>query len=119
MIHAGELREIIKIQRPERVSNGSGGFETVYVDIIPKTYAKVTEVQASADLIASQENINTLVEFMIRYRPENIKIADVIEWRGHIFKVAQSMKVDPLRTTITITAFNTIEESNRTRETTT
>lgn len=118
-LNAGELREIIKIQRPVRVSNGSGGYETTYEDVIAKTYASVKEVAPSADVIASQQDLKTLVEFKLRYRPTNIKIGYRIIWRDFIFTVASSMKVDPLRTAITITAVSEIEESNRTNEATT
>lgn len=122
MIPAGVLRELIKIQRPERVliPDSGGAYETVYNDILPKTYAKVTEVSPSNEIIASQQNLKELVEFIIRYRQDiNIQIGDRIIWREFNFTVASSMKVDPLRTRITITAVSEIEESNRTHEGTT
>lgn len=118
-LNAGELREIISIQRPERVSNGTGGYATTYQDLIPRTYASVIEVTPSADVIASQENLKTLVQIKMRYRPTIIKIGDLIKWRGFNFVVASSMKVDALRTTITITAASEMESTKRTSETTT
>lgn len=119
VLHSGKLREQIAIKKPERTPNGSGGFTTEYVDVIPMTYAKVTEITPSADVIASQQDLKTLVEFKMRYRPTDIKIGYRIIWREFIFTVASSMKVDPLRTTITITAVSEMETSNRTHETTT
>lgn len=112
ILSAGELREIIKIQRPQRTPNGSGGWETTYVDVIAKTYAKVTQKQASADVIASQENVNALVEFQLRHRPENILNGDRIVWRDFNFTVNRIV-VDPLRTSITITANSEIETTER------
>lgn len=118
-LRAGELREIIKVQRPERVSNGSGGYETTYTDVIAKTYASVKEIVPSADVIASQQNLKTLVSIKMRYRPTSLKIGDRIVWRDFNFTLASSMKVDALRTTIEITAVSEMEETNRTNEATT
>lgn len=117
-LSAGSLREKIQIQIPVRTPNGSGGYETTYEDFL-NTYAAVTEINPSADVIASQQDLKTLVQFKIRYRPENIKIGYRIIWRDFIFTVASSMKVDHLRTTITITAASEIETSERTHEATT
>lgn len=119
MIPSGTLREIIKIQHPERVliPDTGGDYDTEYVDLLPKTYAKVIEISPSNEIIASQQNLKELVEFIIRYRQDvNIQIGDRIVWREFNFTVASSMKVDPLRTRITITAVSEIEESNRTNE---
>lgn len=116
-LHAGELRELITIKRPERIQNNTGGFVTEYQTLIERTYSSVKEVTASADVIASQENIKTLVQMKMRYRPTIIKIGDLIEWRGFNFIVASSMKVDPLRTTITITAVSEMETTKRSSET--
>lgn len=116
-LNAGELRELITIKRPERTQNDTGGIETTYKTLIAQTYASVKELTASADVIASQENLKTLVEIKMRYRPTNIKIGDLIEWRGFNFVVAKSMKVDYLRTTITITAVSEMETTKRTSET--
>lgn len=110
---AGELRELITVQKPTRVQNPSGGYSTEYTDILKGTYAKVTEVSASSEIIASQEDITSLVEFVIRYRPTEIKIGYRILWRDFIFTVAKQMKVDFLRTAITITAKSEIETTLR------
>jgi len=113
MISAGELKDKIVIERPENVSNGSGGFETVYTPIL-NTFARVREKQPSTDLIASQQNIYNVVEFLMRYRPQTfIKIGDRVTWRGFTFTVANSMIVDALRTSITILATAEMETSER------
>lgn len=80
---------------------------------ILKTYASVEEVTPSADVIASQEDTNSIVRFVIRYRPDiNLKTGDRIYWRGFSFQF-NNFKVNPLRTQITITAIAEIEETAR------
>lgn len=116
-LHAGELRERITIKRPVREQNETGGTKTTY-DVIVRTYASVTEVVPSSEVIASQENLKTLVRIKIRFRPTHIKIGDIIEWRGFTYKVASSMKVDTLRTTIEITAVSQMETTKRSSEAT-
>lgn len=112
MIRAGELRDKIIIQRPIRVSNGSGGYDTTYETII-ETFAKVIERNPRNEFEGGQMDLKTLVEFVIRYRPDNINIGDRIVWRGFNFTVANSMKVDPLRRYITITTVSEMETSER------
>lgn len=113
MIPAGELREIIKVQRPTRVSNGSGGFTTTYADLLAKTYAKVVEERSNPQLIANQEDIVNYVHFAIRYRPDiPIKNADRLVWRGFNF-IINNIKVDPLRTQIDIYVNSEMETSER------
>jgi|SRR5690554_4682422 len=112
VLNAGELRELVTIKKPERTQNQSGGYSTKYVDVI-ETYAKVTEIQPSADVIVSQENTNNLVEIIIRYRPDhNLKIGYKIEWRDFTFTLNR-FKVDPARVGITITATSEIEQTER------
>lgn len=119
MISAGKLREIIKIQRPERVSNGSGGFDTVYNDLISRTYAQVVEQRSNPELVANQENIVNYVRFRIRYRPViYIKNGDRLVWRGFNFTVNNS-KVDPMRTQIEIFVNSEMETTQRASEQTT
>lgn len=112
MIASGLLREKITFQEALRISNGSGGFETTYIDVI-STFAKVEEVRSNPDLIASQENVKQLVKFIIRYRPViNIENGFRAVWRGFNFSV-NNIKVDHLRTTIEILAFSEMETSIR------
>ena len=112
MIRAGELREKIQIQRPVRVANDSGGFDTVYETIL-NTFAMVVEDRSNPNLVASQENIYNYVHFKIRYRPEIfLKIADKIDWRGNNF-IVNNIKVDYLRTQIDIYVNSDIESSQR------
>src|SRR5699024_7085189 len=112
VLEAGELREWITIQKPQRTPNGSGGYETVYVDVLT-TYAKAEEKSADANIIASQENIDNLVEFTLRYRSDvYIKNGYRLVWRNNNFKVNR-FKVDRLRTTITITVKSEIETTER------
>jgi len=113
MIPAGELREIIKVQRPARVSNGSGGFTTTYDDLLQRTHAKVVEERSNPQLIANQEDIVNYVHFAIRYRPDiPIKNADRLVWRGFNF-IINNIKVDPLRTQIDIYVNSEMETSER------
>lgn len=112
MIRAGELRDKIIIQRPVRVSNGSGGFDITY-DTIIESFAKVVERNPQNEMEGGQYDLKTLVEFVIRYRPDAIEIGDRVIWRGFNFTVANSMKVDPLRRYITITTVSEMETSER------
>lgn len=116
MIRAGELREKLKIQRPSRVANGSGGYITTYSDLI-NTYAMVVEKRSSGDLIGSQENITNSVQFRIRFRPVlNIQIGDRLVWRDYNFTI-NNILVDPLRTSIDIFVNAQMESSRRVTET--
>ena len=113
MINAGDLREIIKIQEPQRVSNGSGGYTTTYIDVIPKTYAMVVEERSNPKEIANQENINNYIHFKIRYRPiDFIKLGYRIVWRGFNFTI-NNIKIDVMRTEIDIFVNSEIETSAR------
>lgn len=112
VLNAGRLRELVLIKKPERISNQSGGYSTEYVEVM-RTFASVREVQPSADIIASQENVISLTEFIIRYRPDhNLEIGYRIEWRDFNFTLNR-FKVDPARTVIIITANSEIEETKR------
>lgn len=112
VLNAGKLRESVTIKKPERTLNQSGGYTTEYVQVM-KTFASVREIQPSADVIASQENVISLTEFIIRYRPDhNLKNGYRIEWRGFNFTLNR-FKVDPARTAIIITANSEIEETKR------
>lgn len=113
MIAAGDLRDIIKIQEPVRVSDGSGGYDTTYVDVISKTYAKVVEDRSSSQVVADQDNINNSVHFKIRYRPVLfLKIGNRLIWRNFIFTI-NNIKIDYLRTEIDIFVNSDMETSER------
>lgn len=112
MISAGSLREKLLIERPVRVANGSGGFDTTYEEVL-NTFAMVVEERSNPELMANQENIINYVHFRIRYRPVIfIKIGDRLVWRGFNFTVNNS-KVDPLRTQIDIYVNSEMETSQR------
>lgn len=112
VLHSGKLRERIAIKKPVRTRNPSGGYQTTYATVLT-TYAEVVEKTASADLIASQENVNNLVEFNIRHREDvDLKNGYRIEWRGFVFTLNR-FKVDMLRTKITIIANSEIETTSR------
>lgn len=112
MLRAGELRERLKVQRPTRTANGSGGMATTYTDILC-TNAMVVEERSNPDLIANQENIINYVHFKIRFRPKVfLKIGDRLVWRGFNFTV-NNIKVDPLRTSIDIYVNSEMETSER------
>lgn len=82
-----KLKEKIAIKRPANTPNGSGGFETTLSTVV-STYAKVRHLSVSNDVIAQQSNLVEAYEFTIRYRQDiEIKIADVIEWRGRTFEI--------------------------------
>lgn len=109
---AGELREKIIVQRPVRVQDDTGGFDTTYTTLL-NTFAKVVEERSNPDLVANQENISNYVHFKIRYRPTvPLKIADRLVWRGFNFTV-NNIKVDPLRTSIDIYVNQQMETSER------
>lgn len=117
MISAGELREKLVFSSPVRVSNGSGGFTTMYVEYL-STFASVVEERSNPQLIANQENIVNYVHFKIRYRPDfPVKNADRMTWRGFNFTV-NNIKVDPLRTQIDIYCNSEMETSSRNEDTT-
>ena len=112
MVSAGRLREKIKFMRPIDVSNGSGGFDTTWEDVL-NTFAAVEEVSSNPYLIANQENIDNLVRITIRYRP-GIPIQNGYRavWRGFNF-IVNNIKVDPLRTKIEILVHSEMETSMR------
>lgn len=87
MIRSGSLKEKISIKKPERQSDGAGGFDTVFVEVL-STYAGVKELAVSNDLIAQQANINGVLEFKIRYRQDVIiKGGYKLDWRGRRFEI--------------------------------
>ena len=87
IVHAGQLSETIKISRPTRDPNGSGGGDFIYTEILT-TYAGVEENEPNNDLIAQQADIIQVFKFKIRYRQDvKIKIADIIEWRGRKLEI--------------------------------
>jgi len=111
-LKAGSLREKIIFKRPVRASNGSGGYDTSYNEIL-STYASVEEISSDPSLIASQENISQVVKIYIRYRPIiNVKNGDVVFWRDFEF-VVNNIKVDIFRTYIEFTLTTIIDNSNR------
>lgn len=113
MITAGSLREIIKIQKPVRVQNDTGGVSTSYEDVITRTYAEVKEDRSNSPLIAGQENIINSIKFKIRYRPvEYLKIGYRIVWRDFNYTI-RNIKVGRLRTYIEITSNADMETSER------
>lgn len=112
MLTAGSLREKIIIERQQSVQQPDGGMETVWATL-HETFASVAEKRPSVDVIAQQQNIQTLIEIKIRYNPEvNIQAGDRIEWRGFYF-MSMAPKVDPLRREILFTAYSEMEETER------
>lgn len=111
-IASGRLREKIKFQKPTKVSNGSGGFDTTWADVL-NTFAAVEEVSSNPYLIAQQENIDQLVRITIRYRPiVPLQNGYRAVWRGFNF-IVNNIKVDPLRTKIEILVHSEMETSMR------
>lgn len=112
VLRAGRLRELITIKKPVRTRNDSGGYQTTYVTVL-ETFAEVVEKSVSADLIASQENVDALIEFNIRHREDvDLNNGYHIYWRGFKF-ILNRFKVDMLRTKITIIANSDIETTSR------
>lgn len=112
MVSAGRLREKITFQEPTKVSNGSGGFDDTWADVLD-TFAAVEEVSSNPYLIANQENIDQLVKITIRYRPViPIENGYRVVWRGFNF-IVNNIKVDPLRTKIEILVHSEMETSMR------
>lgn len=104
MIRAGQLKEKAVVQRPQRVSNGSGGWVTEYVDVINPMYCSVTQLQPSADVIASQTNLIQPFLFVTRYRTDIVfEIGDRLVWRDRNFTLL-GFKWDAGRTELVITA---------------
>lgn len=115
MIKAGELREKIQIMDSQRVANNSGGGTFTDLPLLD-TFARVREIESDLSLVASQDNIRQLVEFMIRFRTDlEIVNGQTILWRGFKYKV-HSLKVDALRTEIKIVAFQVMDSSKRTSQ---
>ena len=112
MVRAGRLREKITFQKPVKVSNGSGGFDDTWTDVLD-TFAAVEEVRSNPYLIGGQENIDQLVKITIRYRPViPIENGYRAVWRGFNF-IVNNIKVDPLRTKIEILVHSEMETSMR------
>lgn len=109
---AGQLREKILIERPERTSIGGGGFDTTYQTIL-NTFAAVNEERSNGQLVANQDNIINYVHFKIRYRPDVfLSIGDRLTWRGFTY-IVNNIKVNYLRTQIDIYCNAEMETSSR------
>lgn len=101
---AGRLREIAVVQRPTRVSNGSGGWTTTYADVLNPMHCNVTQERVSTDMIASQQNMIQPFTFEARYRTDVVfEIGDRIVWRGRNFSLI-GFRWDINRTKLIITA---------------
>lgn len=112
MLTAGTLRELVTIKRPTgQVPLPDGGFETIYTTIL-ETFASVKQEMPGADVIAQQENLSGVMIVKIRYRPTEIKVGDIIEWRGFALTAMQP-QVDFLRRWITIRSLSAIETTER------
>lgn len=109
---AGELREKILIERPERTPIGGGDFDTTYQTIL-NTFAAVNEERSNGQLIANQESIINYVHFKIRYRPDIfLNITDRLTWRGFTY-IINNIKVSYTRTQIDIYCNAEMETSSR------
>lgn len=87
MLGAGKLKEQIAISTPTSVSDGAGGFETTFTPILT-TYAEVTPVSVSNDLIAQGADIIDAYNVKIRYRQDVfIKKGDRLIWRGRVCEI--------------------------------
>lgn len=102
-IAAGQLRELLEIERKSTVVQPDGSEVVTWVPIL-NTYARMTMSSGGIDVIAAQDNISQVFQFQIRYRTDVvIRIDDRLNWRGRNFKI-HKIDFDVLRTWITITA---------------
>ena len=82
MLGIGRHTEQLIFSAPERVSNGSGGFETVWTPYLT-TQAQYIHKRVSNDLVAQGLNLVEAFEVKIRRRPDvTISIGHKAEWRG-------------------------------------
>ena len=84
--------------------DGAGG--QIYTDVViwEPQGAKVEQVSINNEIIASQENINTVIKVTCRYNPEiDILAGDKILWRGYLFNGLRP-KVDRIKRTMVIMA---------------
>lgn len=111
-LKTGELNERVTIERPTRTPNDSGGAITTYSALL-STWARVRELKSTPELLEGREQITQLIEILMRYRPDvAIQHGDRLTWRGFTF-IINNMRVDPMRTSITITAASEIETAVR------
>lgn len=98
---AGKYREYVTIQRPTYAELPDGSTPTVYTDLLT-TYCCEKMQNPSIDVIASQDNIQQLITFEMRYRTDYVFIeGDRLVWRERNLKI-HGFSWDILRTTLWI-----------------
>lgn len=111
MTHPRERISFIRVTSEQDESGQLVNTEEIYYS--PKAVT-VTELRASVDTIAQQQNITQLIEISnLRYNPSiAILNGDLIEWRGYRF-TSLAPKVDRYRRFINILAFSEMESTDR------
>ena len=87
MLGAGKHKEQLVFSKPERISNGSGGFETTYVPYLT-TLGDTIHKGVSNDLIAQGLDLIETFEAKIRYRQDHIiSVGHRVSWRGRVCEI--------------------------------
>lgn len=87
---SGLLNQKIEIYKFEDTDDGAGGSYPVKVLYWP-TSACVIQLKAGRNLQASQERLNPVFKFEVRYRNDKFVIADMqILWRGVFYTINQA-----------------------------
>lgn len=103
MLTSGRLSERLTIRRAQETELEDGSVSKTWT-ILLTTFCDVEQKNGSIDVIASQDNIEQVMFFTLRYRRDiPFIIGDRIEWRGRDFKI-HSFDWDKNRTKLTIIA---------------
>ena len=87
---SGLLNQKIEIYKFEDTDDGAGGSYPVKV-LYWATSACVIQLKAGRNLQASQERLNPVFKFEVRYRNDKFVIADMqILWRGVYYTINQA-----------------------------
>lgn len=101
---SGLLNQKIEIYKFQDTDDGSGGSYPVKV-LYWATSATVYQLKASRNLQASQERLNPVFKFDVRYRDDKFVIADMqILWRGVYYTINQAEPDFVYKQNIVITA---------------
>ena len=100
----GNLRELITLQRMDRVPDGGGGFEETFVDVAT-VWARVEPVKSAEQFMAGGiQGIDDLL-LHIRHRDDVNKLWRII-WRSRQLSITGIRNLDERRRYLTIDARN-------------
>ena len=98
---AGKLREYVTIKRPVETELPDGSTAVTYTDLLT-TYCSLKQQNPSIDVISSQDHIQQLITFELRYQTDYVFVeGDRLLWRERNLKI-HGFSWDILRTKLWI-----------------